>query len=119
MQNFIARHSSKIKGAISCFDRIVLTGTLPGICFAEGMSLLLRQQGIRIFDYTQWVEPLREEIRENAERIAEENGLEIDFIRKKNFRKENRIKDIIKQRGTHPGLRSGCVDFGPHKTVLL
>ena len=130
MQNFIARHSSKIKGAISCFDRIVLTGTLPGICYAEGMSLLLRQQGIRIFDYTQWVEPLREEIRENAERIAEENGLEIDFIRKKNFRKEDRINDIIKQRGTHPGLvhifsaMEACTAYKPwhnkktHKTTL-
>lgn len=130
MQNFIERHSRKIKGAISCFDRIVLTGTIPGICYAEGMSLLLRQQGIRIFDYTQWAEPLREEIRENAESIAEENGLEIDYIRKKNFRKEDRINDIIKQRGTHPGLvhiysaMEACTAYKPwhnkktHQTTL-
>lgn len=41
MQNFIERHGSKIKGVISCFDRIVLTGTIPGICYAEGMTSLL------------------------------------------------------------------------------
>jgi hypothetical protein len=104
MQNFIERHSSKIKGVISCFDRIILTGTIPGICYAQGMSAFLTTQGIRIFDFTQWAEPLREEIRVNAEKVASDNGLEIDFIRKKNFRKESRISDIIKQRGTHPGL---------------
>ena len=104
MQNFIERHNIKIKGVISCFDRIVLTGTMPGICDAQGMSSFLTTQGIRIFDFTQWAEPLREEIRVNAEKVARDNGLEIDFIRKKNFRKETRISDIIKQRGTHPGL---------------
>ena len=130
MQNFIERHSSKIKGIISCFDRIVMTGTIPGICYAEGMSMFLRQQDIRIFDYTQWAEPLREEIRENAERIAAQNGLEIDFIRKKNFRKEDRINDIIKQRGSHAGLvhifsaMEACTAYKPwhnkktHKTYL-
>lgn len=104
MQTFVERHLLKIQGVVSCFDRVVLTGTIPRICYAEGMSTVLRQQHIRIFDYTQWAMPLREEIRENAERVALANGLEIDFIRKKNFRKEQRIKTILQQRGTHPGL---------------
>ncbi len=130
MQNFIERHNTKIKGVISCFDRIVLTGTIPGICYAQGMSSFLTMKGIRIFDFTQWADPLRQEIRENAEKVAAGNGLEIDFIRKKNFRKEDRIKDIIKQRGTHPGLvhifstMEACTAYKPwhnkktHKTYL-
>jgi len=93
MQNFIERHNTKIKGVISCFDRIVLTGTIPGICYAEGMTSLLFKKNIRIFDYTNFVEPMREEIRLNAEKLAEENGMEIDFIRKK------------KQRSKHTGWR--------------
>jgi hypothetical protein len=104
MQNFIERHETKIKGVISCFDRIVLTGTIPGVCYAQGMTSLLFKNNIRIFDYTDFVEPMREEIRLNAEKLAKENGLQIDFIRKKNFRKEDRINDIIKQRGSQPGL---------------
>jgi len=130
MQNFIERHNTKIKGVISCFDRIVLTGTIPGICYAEGMTSLLFKKSIRIFDYTDFVEPMREELRLNAEKLAEENGLEIDFIRKKNFRKEDRINDIIKQRGSHPGLvhifsaMEPCTAYKPwhnkktHKTYL-
>jgi len=98
------RYASKIRGVLSCFDRIVITGTLPDICYADAMSSHLRSKGIRIFDYTQFAEPLREEIRLQAERLARDNGLEIEFIRKKDFRKERRIKKIIERRGNHPGL---------------
>ena len=104
MELFTERHSSKIRGALSCFDRVVITGTIPGICYAAGMTSFLKAQGVRIFDYPQWAEPLREEIRVNAERLAQEHGLEIEFIRRKDFRKESRIKEIISRRGDHPGL---------------
>ena len=130
MQNFIERHRHIIQGVISCFDRILLTGTIPGICFADGMSMFLRQRNIRIFDYSKWAMPLREEIRANAEVIAAENGLKIDFIRKRNFRKEQRVKEIIAQRGERPGLvhifsaMEPCTSYEPwhdkntHKTFL-
>lgn len=104
MEGFLDRYKSMIMGVISCFDRVVITGTLPDICHADAMSLHLRQNNVRIFDYPQWAEPLRNEIRENAERLARDAGLKIDFIRSNNFRKEERIKEIIKQRGDHPGL---------------
>src|SRR4030042_6127333 len=104
MVTLTERYSSKIRGSLSCFDRVVITGTLPDICYADAMSSHLRSKGIRIFDYTQFAEPLRDEIRLHAERLAQENGLEIEFIRKKNFRKEDRIKRIVAQRGTQPGL---------------
>lgn len=129
--NFIERHSDKIKGVTSCFDRIVLTGTIPGICYAEGMTQFLTFNGIRIFDYPQWAMPLREQIRQNAETIAEQNSLTIEFIRsKKDFRKEQRIQEIIAQRGCHPGLvhifsaMEPCTSYEPwhdkntHKTFL-
>jgi len=130
MERFVERHASKIQGVLSCFDRIVLTGTIPGICYAEGITSLLKAQNIRIFDYTKWAEPLRDEICANAERLASENGLEIEFIRKKTFRKEDRINQIITQRGSHPGLvhifsaMESCTRYKPwhnkktHETYL-
>jgi len=99
------RYATQIAGVLSCYDRIIITGTLPGVCFAEGMATYLRLHHIRLFDYPRFAEPLREEIRENAERIAREHGLEIEFIRSVHaFRKEGRIRAIIQQRGNHPGL---------------
>jgi len=98
------RYASKIRGVLSCFDRVVITGTIPEICHAQAMTNHLYSQNIRVFDYTQFAEPLRDEIRNHAEGLAQENGLEIEFIRKKDFRKEERVKKIVAQRGDHPGL---------------
>lgn len=98
------RYQDQISGVLSCYDRIVIQGTLPGLCFAEGMTGFLHAHQIRIFDYPRFAEPLRDEIRNNAEQIAKDHGLEIEFIRKKNFRKEDRIQDILRIRGDHPGL---------------
>lgn len=98
------QYRDEIRGVISCYDRIIVRGTVPGWCFAQGMTSFLFAKKIRIFDYPAWAESLREEIRENAHRIATENGMEIDHIREMNFRKENRIHDILTKRGNHPGL---------------
>jgi len=68
------------------------------------MTTFLYASGIRIFDYPKWAEPLPEEIRVDADRLAQEHGLDIEFIRRKDFRKENRIKEIIAKQGDHPGL---------------
>ena len=98
------RYAPQIAGTLSCWDRILLFGTLPRICFAEGMTSYLHQRNIRIFDYPRFAEPFRNRLRENAERLAAENGCDIEFVRKRNLRKEDRVKEILTQRGDHPGL---------------
>jgi hypothetical protein len=130
MELIIDRYSNKISGVLSCYDRIVVQGIIPGICYAQGMTGYLYANSIRIFDYPRFAEPFREQLRENAETIAKENSLEIEFIRKKNFRKEARIKDIIDKRGQHKGLvhifsaMEPCQTYKPwhdkktHKTYL-
>ena len=100
------RYREELDGVLSCYDRIVITGSLQPFCYAQGMTHYLYQQGIRIFDYPRFAEPLREHIRENAEALAQANGVKIEFTRsgKKDLRKENRIQQILKERGDQPGL---------------
>jgi len=98
------RYAPQIAGVLSCWDRILLFGTLPKICFAEGMTSYLYEHKIRIFDYPRFAEPFRNTLRENAERLAVENGIEIEFLRKRNIRKEDRVKAVLAKRGDHPGL---------------
>ena len=98
------RYSTELDGVLSCYDRIVITGSLYPFCYAQGMTHYLYQKGIRVFDYTKFAEPLRERIRENAEALAKANGVKIEFIRKKDFRKENRVQQVLKQGGDQPGL---------------
>ncbi|MFQ5779103.1 MAG: MarR family transcriptional regulator [Terriglobia bacterium] len=98
------RYAEQIAGVVSCFDRIIVQGTLPIFCCADGMTRYLAARAIRIFDFTQFVKPLTEAIKANAERPAEENRLTVDCVRKKNFRQEDRIQEVLPGRGTHPGL---------------
>jgi hypothetical protein len=105
MNPFVERHQDDIVGVLSCFDRVVISGTLPDICHAKAMAGFLGYRNIRLFDYPRWAEPLRDELRANAERLAAEAGLQIEFIRRfKAFRKEDRIQAILAERGEHPGL---------------
>ena len=98
------RHANRIAGVLSCWDRVLVFGTLPKICYAEGMTSYLYERKIRIFDYAKFAEPFRNALRENAEGLAADNGIEIEFLRKRNVRKEERVKEILSQRGDHPGL---------------
>ncbi len=105
MNPFLERHQDKISGVLTCFDRIVITGTLPEICHAEALARYLSQRDILLRDYPHWAEPFRDELRTHAEAVAAEAGLEIEFIRRHDaFRKEARIKAILAERGEHPGL---------------
>ena len=56
--SLLKRYAKQINGVYSCFDRVVINGTLPGFCYAEGMTSYLYTNKIRIFDYTKFVEPL-------------------------------------------------------------
>jgi len=82
------RYIDQITGVLSCYDRVILQGTLPGWCYDKGMTEFLFINKIRIFDYPQFAQTLRNMIRENAEHVALEHGIKIEFIRKiKAFRK--------------------------------
>ena len=52
-QSLMERYERRIAGVLSCYDRVVITGTLPGVCYAEGMTRFLHANGVRIFDYPQ------------------------------------------------------------------
>ena len=40
------RYDDRIVGVLSCYDRVVITGTLPTVCYAGGMTgFLFRDRG--------------------------------------------------------------------------
>jgi len=123
-------YQDQINGVLSCFDRIVITGTLSQICFAEGMTSWLYSHEIRTFDYPEFANELRTRIREKALRLAEEHQIEIEHISKGHIRKEDRVKKVLEKRGYAPGLvyiistMETCDSYKPwhdkttHKTFL-
>lgn len=98
------RYRDRLHGTLSCYDRMVVTGTLAQVCYAQGMTAFLKARGIRIFDYPRFAEPLRDAIRSRAREVAEAAGLEIEHIAKSHIRKEDVVAKVLRRRGDHPGL---------------
>ena len=98
-QTLIERYDRRLHRLLYCDDRLVVTGTLPEACYAQGMTAFLSGRGIRIFDYPRFAEPLRDAIRERAQELAASAGIEIEHIHK-----EDIVAKVLQRRGEHPGL---------------
>lgn len=125
------RYKDKLLGVLSCYDRVVITGTLPGACYAQGMTSYLYSRQIKVFDYAKvFADPMRDMIRENAMMIAKTHGMEIEFVSNSHVRKEDLVSKVLTKRGDHPGLvhilsaMEACTAYKPwhnkktHKTYL-
>lgn len=73
------KHADKLDGVLGCYDRLIVTGSLPELGYAKGMTSYLYRQGIRVFDYTAFVQPLRETLRTHAEALAQRDRLKHDY----------------------------------------
>jgi len=99
------KYADHIAGTITCYDRIIIQGVIPNWSYAAGMTGYFYGNKIKIFEFAQFSHPLTEKVRANAEKIAQDNGIKIEFIRKlRAFRKDDRIQEIIKETGKKEGL---------------
>jgi hypothetical protein len=98
------RYAHEIRGMLHCFDHILVQGILAPLSYGRGITDYFYEHKLRIFGFTEWAKPLREAIRGNTARVATEAGVEIEVVRKKSVRKEDRAQKIVQQRGSRPGL---------------
>jgi len=62
MEMLIERYAARRAGVLSCYDWIIIASTLPGVCYAQGMTSVLNSKSIRIFDYSQFAALLRDRV---------------------------------------------------------
>ena len=89
------RYRERLAGVLSCYDRIIVTGTLPGACYAQGMTAFLSARQIWIFDYPRFAEPLRDRVRARAAELASAAGVTIERIAKHHIRKEDIVAKVL------------------------
>jgi hypothetical protein len=126
----VERYGDRIAGVLSCYDRVVVTGTLPTVCYADGMTRFLYARQMRIFDYPEFASTLRDRVREAATSLAAEAGVAVEHVTKSHVRKEAIVAAVLERRGDHPGLvhvisaMEACDAYKPwhdkqtHKTYL-
>lgn len=98
------RCAEQIAGVLSCFDRILIQGILPRLSYSKGITSYFYARELLIKDFAKWAEPLTVRIRENAQRLADQAGLKIQFVAKASVRKEDLVEQILRQRGDQAGL---------------
>jgi hypothetical protein len=104
MPTLVERYADRIHGVLSCYDRVIVRGGIRGFDYAQAMESYLRWRKIPLFDFPKFAKPYRDAIRDNAERLARENGIEVQFIRHHQVRKEDIVARILEKRGDGPGL---------------
>ena len=103
--NIIDKYSDKIVDSLYCYDRVNIKCSFGNFGYATGMSSFFREINQKCFDFHNVFKPVTEAINSNAERLAKENGLKIEFIRSpKSFRKDDKIEAILKERGMDEGI---------------
>lgn len=98
------RYDDRIAGVLNCYDRVVITGTLPTVCYADGMTRFLHANGVRIFEYPDFASTLRDQVRAAAASVAAAAGVTIEHIAKNHIRKEGVVAKVLERRGDQPGL---------------
>jgi hypothetical protein len=96
MKLLTERYQADLLGVLSCYDRMIITGTLPGACYAGGMTSFLYSRHIKIFDYAKvFADPLRERIRKCAHEIADAHGVSIEHVNKPHIRFAASISSML------------------------
>src|SRR5260370_33552465 len=101
-QSLTERYDERIAGVLSCYDRVVITGTLPTVCYAEGMTRFLHASGIRIFDYPAFAQTLRDRICDGAAALAA-TGATIGHLPEGQIRKEDGVPRVLHHGSETPG----------------
>ena len=118
-KGLVERYQERIAGTLGCFDRVVLTGTLVDVSYPRAVLDKLVHDGLGCFELKVFADPLRRELCEHAKRVAERAGVKIEHIRRMSFRKEDRVAQVLAERGSHPGLvhvfsaMENCSTFEP------
>ena len=100
----VERDGERIAGVLSCCDRVGMTGTLPTVRYADGMTRFRYARQIHIVDYPEFALTPCEWVREAAASLAAEAGVAIEHLSKSHVRKETVVAKVPEQRGEHPGL---------------
>lgn len=112
MKRFLERHSDRITGTLSGFDRVLFRGTLRSIAHVSGLEVFLYSQHVLFKDFSAYVERLSERIIEQAKESASKLGRPYQYLPSSKVSKEEVALQIMARDGIQQGLIAvfACVE---------
>jgi len=99
-----SRYAEGLLGNLRCFDRVIMHGTLIDVAHPGALLVSMQAAGFKPRDLARFGQPITTAVRDHIIGLARHHGIEIEVVRRKNFRQEDRVAAILKTRGTHAGL---------------
>ena len=118
MERFVTRHTDRIAGILTGFDRMRFRGTLRSISNVKGLQIWLGQRHVLLKDFGRFAEGLSAELTAHAHALAEERSRPFEYLPSWKIRKEDRARTIRARDGIQDGLIAifscveGCRSFG-------
>jgi hypothetical protein len=104
MERFLDRHSGRIIGVLSGFDRILFRGTLRSLSYLQGMDKFLGSQHVLYKDFGAFAERLSDQVKAQAEVIAKQYQRPLRYLESAQESKEDIARAIMEQDGIREGL---------------
>lgn len=119
MERFLKRHTNRLLGSISGFDRVLFRGTLRSIRYAQGLDYFMGSQRVGFKDFTGLVEKFSAGVKARAEQIARRAGRPFLYVPSGQASKEALAREVLKRDGIEEGLICvlSCVEPCPAFSV--
>lgn len=112
MKRFLERHSGRVTGTLSGFDRVLFRGTLRSIAHVSGLEVFLYSQHVLFKDFGGYAESLSQQIIEQAKRTAIKLERPYQYLQSSKASKEELALQIMERDGIKQGLVAvfACVE---------
>jgi hypothetical protein len=99
---FLVKHTDKIQGVLSCFDRVIFRGYLP-LSYPKGMSGFLYQQKVLLKNFKDYAPTIAERIKEHVKAVVEQAGAVYRHLPSKEPM-EAQARQIVQEKGIREGI---------------
>ena len=99
MNSFLQKHSDKIVGVLSGFDRLVSRGTLRQLAFVAGMKSYLWKRQVLLKDFVAHAKAVTQDVIESSEGEAKRLGRTVEFLQSSKTNKETVALGIAERDG--------------------
>lgn len=105
MSALLERYADRIAGCLSCFDRLIVWGTLVRVSHPAGLAHRLKELGVPLSEFGDYAQKQRDALDAHVRQVAAAAGVEVEYLASSRaVRKETRIQEVLARRGSQPGL---------------
>jgi hypothetical protein len=99
---FCAKHEDKIRGILSCFDRVIFRGYLP-LSYPEGLSAFMWRQNVPLKEFKNYAPQIAERIKNHVITTVAKAGAPYRYLPTK-VRMEEEARALVKAKAIREGI---------------